>query len=116
VAFLVTEPANHSFSLHRLVHYCSGVILRRLGLFGLAFLVIQGLTKASHLLLQQLIFQSNLIGTCFYNNILESRLEGGGVNRRNLKFINFKHTLRLGLALELNPSAEDFFSCYELLK
>jgi hypothetical protein len=25
------------------------------------------------------------------------------VNRRNLKFINFKHTLRSRLALELNP-------------
>jgi hypothetical protein len=37
------------------------------------------------------------------------------VNRRNLKFINFKHALRLGLALELNWSAKDCFSCYELL-
>jgi hypothetical protein len=26
------------------------------------------------------------------------------MNRRNLKFINFKHTLRSGLALELNSS------------
>jgi hypothetical protein len=39
-----------------------------------------------------------------------------GVNRRNLNFINFKHALRPGLALELNRSAEDCFSCYELLK
>jgi hypothetical protein len=30
-----------------------------------------------------------------------------GVNRRNLKFINFKHTLRLGLALELNSSQKN---------
>jgi hypothetical protein len=45
----------------------------------------------------------------------ESHLEGG-VNRRNLKFINFKHALRPGLALELNWSVEDCFSCYELLK
>jgi hypothetical protein len=46
--------------------------------------------------------------------MIESHLEG--VNRRNLKFINFKHAIRLGLALELNRSAEDCFSCYELLK
>jgi hypothetical protein len=38
------------------------------------------------------------------------------VNRRNLKFINFKHVLRQGLALQLNRSAEDCFLCYELLK
>jgi hypothetical protein len=44
----------------------------------------------------------------------ESRLEG--MNRRNLKFINFKHTLRPGLTLELNRSTEDYFSCYDLLK
>jgi hypothetical protein len=36
----------------------------------------------------------------------ESRLRGG-VNRRNLKFINFKHTLRSGLALELNSSQKN---------
>jgi hypothetical protein len=30
----------------------------------------------------------------------ESRLEGG-VNRRNLKIINFKHNYKLGLALEI---------------
>jgi hypothetical protein len=30
----------------------------------------------------------------------ESRLEG--VNRRNLKIINFEHTLRPGLGLEIN--------------
>jgi hypothetical protein len=35
----------------------------------------------------------------------ESRLEG--VNRRNLKFINFKHTLGSGLALELNSSQKN---------
>jgi hypothetical protein len=51
VAFLVALPTNHSFDLHRLVHSRSGVILRRLDLFGFAFLVIQGLAKASHLLL-----------------------------------------------------------------
>jgi hypothetical protein len=44
---------------------------------------------------------------------IESRLEG--VNRRNLKFTNFKHTLRPGLALELNRSAEDSSPCLELL-
>jgi hypothetical protein len=43
----------------------------------------------------------------------ESRLEG--VNRRNLKFINFTHALRPGLALELNRNAEDGFLCLELL-
>jgi hypothetical protein len=35
---------------------------------------------------------------------------------QNLKFINFKHVLRPGLALELNRSVEDCFSYYELLK
>jgi hypothetical protein len=61
VAFLVTQPTNHNFSLHRLVHSRSGVILRRLDLFGFAFLVIQGLAKASHFLPQLLIFLCNLI-------------------------------------------------------
>ena len=42
----------------------------------------------------------------------ESRLEGG-LNRRNMKFINFKHALRPRLAFR---SAEECFSCYELLK
>jgi hypothetical protein len=37
--------------LHKLVHSRSGVILRRLDLFGFAFLVIHGLPKASQLLL-----------------------------------------------------------------
>jgi hypothetical protein len=32
---------------------------------------------------------------------IESRLEGGGVNRVNLKFTNFKHNYKLGLALEI---------------
>jgi hypothetical protein len=32
---------------------------------------------------------------------IESRREGG-VNRRNLKIINFEHTLYLGLGLEIN--------------
>jgi hypothetical protein len=31
----------------------------------------------------------------------ESRLEGGGVNRANLKFTNFKHNFKPGLALEI---------------
>jgi hypothetical protein len=44
----------------------------------------------------------------------ESRLEGG-VNRQNLKIINFEHALRLGLALELNQSSKDSFPCLELL-
>jgi hypothetical protein len=44
---------------------------------------------------------------------IESRLEG--VNRRNLKFIKFEHTLYPGLVLEIIQSAEDSFSCYELL-
>jgi hypothetical protein len=44
---------------------------------------------------------------------VESRLEG--VNRRNLKIINFKHALYPGLVLEIIHSAEDRFSCYELL-
>jgi hypothetical protein len=47
VAFFVTYPTNHSFTLHRFVHYRSGVILWRLDLFGFAFLVVQGLPKAS---------------------------------------------------------------------
>jgi hypothetical protein len=37
------------------------------------------------------------------------------VNRRNLKFINFKHALRPGLALELNRSSKDGSPCLELL-
>jgi hypothetical protein len=74
VVFHVTELENHNFSLHRLVHSRSGVILKRLGLFSFTFLVIQGLTKASHLLLQQPIFQSNLTETCLYNNILYNDL------------------------------------------
>jgi hypothetical protein len=57
-----------------LVHSQSGVILRRFGLFSFAFVVMKVLTKTSHLLLHQLIFQSNLIGTCFYNNILYNNL------------------------------------------
>jgi hypothetical protein len=51
VAFLVAKHTNHSFSLHKLVCSRSGVILRKLDLFVFAFHVIQGLTKASHLLL-----------------------------------------------------------------
>jgi hypothetical protein len=38
------------------------------------------------------------------------------VNRRNLKSTNFEHALRPGLELKLNWSAENCFSCYELLK
>jgi hypothetical protein len=38
-------------------------------------------------------------------HVFESRLEG--VNRRNLKFINFKKTLGSGLALELNSSQKN---------
>jgi hypothetical protein len=44
----------------------------------------------------------------------ESRLEGG--EQAKPKIYKLKHTLRSGLALELNPSAEDCFSCHELLK
>jgi hypothetical protein len=48
---------------------------------------------------------------------IESRLEG--VNRSNLKIINFEHALHLGLGLDMNNnelrSAEDSSSCYELL-
>jgi hypothetical protein len=36
---------------------------------------------------------------------IESRLEG--VNRRNLKFINFKHNYKLGLALEIKSSPKE---------
>jgi hypothetical protein len=36
---------------------------------------------------------------------IESRLEG--VNRANLKFTNFKHNYKPGLALELNSSPEE---------
>jgi hypothetical protein len=43
----------------------------------------------------------------------ESHLEG--MNRRSLKFINFKHALRSGLALELNQSTDDSSACLELL-
>ena len=37
---------------------------------------------------------------------IESRLEGG-VNRANLKFTNFKHNYKSGLALELKPSPKE---------
>ena len=46
---------------------------------------------------------------------IESRLEGQGVNRQNLEIINFEHALYLGLVLEIIRSAEDSFSCYEVL-
>jgi hypothetical protein len=36
----------------------------------------------------------------------ESRLEGG-VNRRNLKFINFKHNYKPGLMLEIKSSLKE---------
>ena len=36
---------------------------------------------------------------------IESRLEG--VNRANLKFTNFKHNYKPGLALELNSSPKE---------
>jgi hypothetical protein len=38
---------------------------------------------------------------------IESRLEGGGVNRRKLKFTNFKHNYKPGLALEIKPSPKE---------
>jgi hypothetical protein len=43
----------------------------------------------------------------------ESRLEG--VNRRNLKIINFEHALCPGLVLEIIQSAKYSSPCYELL-
>jgi hypothetical protein len=33
---------------------------------------------------------------------IESRLEGGGVNRQNLKIVYFEHALHPGLRLEIN--------------
>ena len=51
--------------------------------------------------------------------VVKVTLKGGGVNRRNLKIINFEHTLHLRLGLEINNielwSAEDSSSCHELL-
>jgi hypothetical protein len=47
------------------------------------------------------------------NSNPESRLEG--VNRRNLKFINFEQALFPGLVFEIFQSAEDSSPCYELL-
>jgi hypothetical protein len=40
---------------------------------------------------------------------IESHLEG--VNRRNLKIMNFKHTLCPGLVLEIIQSVEDSSPC-----
>jgi hypothetical protein len=40
---------------------------------------------------------------------IDSRLEG--VNRQNLKIINFENTLCSGLALEIIQSAEDSSPC-----
>jgi hypothetical protein len=39
--------------------------------------------------------------------VLESRLEGGGVDRRNLKIINLSTHYKSGLALELNSSPKE---------
>jgi hypothetical protein len=44
---------------------------------------------------------------------IESHLEG--VNRRNLKIINFEYALFPGLVLEIIRSAKDSSTCYELL-
>jgi hypothetical protein len=38
--------------------------------------------------------------------LIESSLEGV-VNRRKLKFTNFKHNYKLGLALEIKPSPKE---------
>jgi hypothetical protein len=38
---------------------------------------------------------------------IESRLEGGGVNRANLKFTSFKHNYKPGLALEIKSSPKE---------
>jgi hypothetical protein len=54
--------------------------------------------------------------TNFYKRIFgqgKSRLEG--MNRRNLKIMNFEHALCPGLALELNRSVEDSSPYYKLL-
>jgi hypothetical protein len=40
-------------------------------------------------------------------SIPESRLEGGGVNRRNLKFITLNTIYKPGLALEIKPSPKE---------
>jgi hypothetical protein len=63
----------------------------------------------------QLVDQITIGGTgeeCS-DDVGESGLDG--VNRRNLKFITFKHALRPGLALELNRSLKDSSPCLELL-
>jgi hypothetical protein len=44
-----------------------------------------------------------LTATC----MVESRLEGGGVNRRNLKFTNLSTHYKPGLALEMNLSPKE---------
>jgi hypothetical protein len=41
-----------------------------------------------------------------YPGQIESRLEGG-VNRWKLKFTNFKHNYKLGLALEIKSSPKE---------
>jgi hypothetical protein len=38
---------------------------------------------------------------------IESHLEGGGVNRQNLKIINLKHNYKPELALELKRSLKE---------
>jgi hypothetical protein len=38
---------------------------------------------------------------------IESRLEGGGVNRRNLKIINLSTHYKSGLALEIKSSPKE---------
>jgi hypothetical protein len=41
-----------------------------------------------------------VLSAAVFNRIIESRLEGG-VNRANMKFTNFKHNYKPGLALEI---------------
>jgi hypothetical protein len=60
-----------------------------------------------------LLLDFNYLVNYRYIKITESRLKG--VNRRNLKFTNFKRALRSGLALELNRGSKDSFPCLKLL-
>jgi hypothetical protein len=81
-------------------------------------LVIASRTKSIEYLANRNVHMDNLVRIlvllwhrCLIFLVLdcESRLEGG-LNRRNLKFINLNTHLRPGLALELNSSLKDCFS------
>ena len=72
------KPQFHHHSASSLPQWCYWMML---GLIGLAFLVVQGLTQPSHFKI--LIFPCNFFRTCLYNNIINTNLFAG--TRVNIK-------------------------------